>query len=230
MKKILPVLFGIALVVFLFSCSEKIRELAGRIQAQESGGDEVNDVESNAVKTDRDITYVNGYLGVSFTVPKGWWLYDVNSDNFSEDEGDTGDPAALDIYFDGGQSYISLISFANLQYSGKDNHLGFDINAESLEEISSLAEYMEYYEAFMLEPENGTEYSMLDSGRIDINGSDYEKRVFLVSPPSEGREYELMTLTRPAGENFYLTIVASYWPENRNAQASIISAVGKGSR
>jgi hypothetical protein len=219
------------LIASLSACSQQVRELLSQIQksqTQESGG-EANGAEASAVKNARDTTYFNDYLGVSYTLPKGWWLYDVNTDNFSEEEGDTGYPDILDIYYDGEQSYINLISFANLQHSGKDNHLGFDINAESLEGISSLAEYMEYYEEFMLEPEEDTEYSMLDSGKIDIKGSDYEKRVFLVSP-SERREYELITLTRPARENYYLTVVASYWPENKNAQTAVINAVGKGMR
>jgi hypothetical protein len=159
-------------------------------------------------------------------VSKGWWLYRLHEDNFSEDPEETASEEALDINYgtDAGKNYsfMSLISFANLQYSTSDNHLGFSISAEILDGIDSLPAYMEYLETYMLEPDTNT-YELLDSGSLTINGTGYERRVFEVIRKKDN--YHFLTLTRPVDNGYYLTIKVSYWPENKNAEKQIISAL-----
>jgi hypothetical protein len=215
-------------------CSKKLGELLA--QVQESVGNSESDdefaFEGDAVKYDAPAVYHNSYLNFSYTVPKGWWLYELNTDNFSEDPEDTADSLGLDIYYgeddDEGDEYIFLISFANLQYSSKDNHLGFDISAEKIHGVSDIEGYMEYFVEYMLEPEEDAVYGFISSSRVDIGGTAWEQRIFAVEKTDDGTKYNLLTLTRPAEEGYYLTITASYWPSNKKAEAAIISAVRKG--
>ncbi|MDR2021294.1 MAG: hypothetical protein LBQ14_11080 [Treponema sp.] len=229
MKKILPFLCCLIVAVSVTSCSKKVQELIDQMQSTSSESAEENDAEKEAVKFDRDTTYVNGYLGFSYTVPRGWWLYSINGNNFSEDPGETVDPGILDINFgtDLGRDYkfIELISFANLQFSSRDSHLGFDISAEALDNVQTIDGYMDYYESYMLQPGEGVSYEMLESGQTDIKGLQYERRIFEVI--RESRNYNFLTLTRALRDGYYLTISVSYWPDNKNAEQNIISALTK---
>jgi hypothetical protein len=168
-------------------------------------------------------------LDFSYTAPKGWWLYSVNGNNFGEDTGDTVDPETLDINFgtDLGRDYrfIELISLANLQFSSRDSHLGFDISAEALDNVQTIDDYMDYYESYMLQPDEGASYEMLESGRTEIKGLQYERRIFEVIRDS--RNYNFLTLTRALRDGYYLTISISYWPDNKNAEQNIINALTK---
>jgi hypothetical protein len=227
MKKFAPVLFCLALWS-LTGCSEKVREIVDEIQSRgNSGSGGAYNYEQSAVKFDEAVTYHNGYLDFSYTVPKGWWLYERNEYNFSEDREETSDPGGLDISYGDDSGYIELISFGNLQYSSLDNHFGFDINAEFLEGAGTIEQYMEYFEAFMLEPTEDASYGMINSGRVDINGVVYERRTFEVIRDGESN-YNILTLTRPVREGYFLTIMVSYWPSNKNAETAIINAVAKG--
>jgi hypothetical protein len=209
-------------------CSKKINSLLREIQnsSLNAGSDEDFSFEEDAVKYEETVVYHNAYLGFSYAVPKGWWLYSLNGENLSEDAEETADPAGLDIYYEEEREYIDLISFANLQFSNMDNHLGFDISAETITGVDDLAGYMEYFEEYMLEPEEDTTYSQLSAGRTTIGSFEYEQRIFGVYRENNV-EYHLLTLTRPVNDGFFLTITASYWPANKKAVPSIISAVAK---
>ncbi|MDR2185152.1 MAG: hypothetical protein LBO80_05725 [Treponema sp.] len=229
MKKTLPFLWCLMAVLSATGCSGKVQELINRMQSNSSESAEENSAEKDAVKINRDTAYVNGYLDFSYTVPKGWWLYSINGNNFSEDPGDTIDPGTLDISFgtDLGREYkyIELISIANLQFSNRDSHLGFDISAEALDDVQTIDGYMDYYEDYMLQPGEGVSYEMLESGRTGIKGLQYERRIFEVI--RESRNYNFLTLTRALKNGYYLTISISYWPDNKNAEQHIISALTK---
>jgi hypothetical protein len=212
MKYFQPVFFVLVLGCLFFSCGKK------------NAGADVS-YEQDAVKIEADTTYHNGYLGFSYTVPKGWWLYDINTDNFSEDPDETADSVSLDISYTDEYNYIGLISFANLQFSTRDNHLGFDISAESVTGVGSIGEYMKYYEEYMLEPEEDASYTLLDSGRENIKGRVYEKRTFQVI--KEEDDFNILTLTCPVNDGYYLTIMVNYWPDNSGAEDTIIRAVTK---
>ena len=218
MKK-LPII--LAVVFVLLSCVRNNTEndvLAGQ-----------QDMEDTAVRIEADATYTNTYLGFSYTIPKDWWLYDRNDVNFVSNPLFTVNPEMLDISYgtDGGfdYSYIELAYFANLRDSLLDNHISFYISAETLDGINSLEEYMEYLEEYLLRPDENF-YELLDSGREEINGLVYEKRYCEVIRESGGN-YIHLTYTRPARNNYYLTIKASYWPMNRNAEAFIKTSLSR---
>jgi hypothetical protein len=229
MKKIVPLLWCLILAVSLTGCSKQVQELINQLQPGSTESGDETSTEKEAVRFDEDITYGNGYLGFSYTVPKGWWLYNINENNFSKDPDDTTDPGTLDINYgtDLGKDYnfVELISFANLQFSKKDSHLGFVISAEALDGVRTLAGYMDYYESYMLEPDEDNTYELRESNQIEIKGLQYERRIFEVI--RETRNYNYITLTRALRDGYYLTISVSYWPDNKNAEANIISALAK---
>jgi hypothetical protein len=214
---------GLLLCLCLPGCSKQWEEMTAELknlfppgQGGEQNGQAERNAEAGAVKYNADTTYHNGFLDFSYTVPRGWWLYKLNEDNFGAMAEETGDLETLDLSYgeDAGMdySYMGLISFANLQFSTRDNHLGFDISAESLEGIGNLDAYMNYFEGFMLEPDDNT-YELLESGTEEINGLAYERRIFEVI--REEGNFCFLTFTRPAPAGYYLTIKASYWPENQ---------------
>ena len=218
-----------ALLTLAAGCQKQLRQIVEKLQSRsQPSSDGEDNEESLAVRYDADAGYHNSYLGFSYTVPKGWWLYRLDEDNFSEDPEETAAEEALDINYgtDAGKDYsfISMISFANLQFSNGDNHLGFFLSAETLDGVNSLPAYMEYLEAYMLEPDAHT-YELLDSGSVSVNGLRYERRVFVVI--REEDNYHFLTLTRPVKNGYYLTIKVSYWPVNKNAESQIISALSK---
>jgi hypothetical protein len=229
MKKIALLFWCLIVVLSVTGCSKKVQELINQMQQGSSESTEENSLEDDALKFDKDTTYVNGYLGFSYTVPKGWWLYGINENNFGEDPENTVDPGTMDINFgtDLGRDYqyVKFISIANLQFSDRDNHLGFDISAEALDDVQTIDGYMDYYESYMLQPEEDTSYEMLESSQIEIKGLQYERRIFEVI--RESKNYNILTLTRALRDGYYLTISASYWPDNKNAGQQIIGALTK---
>jgi hypothetical protein len=218
--------------IFSFSaCTRQIRELVNRANletySEEAGEDE--EEEDRALKYEADTTYYNGWLGFSYTIPKGWWLYQLNSNNFSEDPEVSGAWDTLDINYgtDRGfdYSYLMFVSFANLQYSFRDNHIGFFISAESLDGINTIEEYMEYYEKYILEPDSNT-YELLESDSLKLGGVIYERRVFDVIQEG-GSNYHYLCITRLLKDGYFFTIRTSYWPQNKNAERIIQSAIAK---
>jgi hypothetical protein len=228
MRNFFVVLCCLTILVSAGGCQKQLRQIIGQIQGQSDDGGEEDNEEAQAVRYNADTRYHNSYLDFSYTVPKGWWLYRLYEDNFSEDPGETANEETLDINYgtDAGKDYsfIGMISFANLQLSTRDNHLGFYLSAETLDDINTLPAYMEYLETYMLEPDHNT-YELLDSGGTSINGVQYERRVFEVI--REEDNYHFLTFSRPVKNGYYLTIKVSYWPENKNAESQIISALSK---
>jgi hypothetical protein len=225
MKRTAPILLFLILTLSQGGCTKKIQELVNMIPPASSGEEGDYGYEKTAVKVKADTVYHNEYLGFSYTLPRGWWLYDLNGDNFSESRNDTSDPELLDISYTEGSRSIELISFANLQFSTQDNHLGFDISAESIEGVETVGAYMEAFEEYMLEPTENAEYSLLDSQRLNINGVSYEKRIFKVD--REEADFNILTLTTPVKQGYCLTIMVSYWPANKNAEQAVIGVLTK---
>lgn len=183
----------------------------------------------DAVKLSSEIKYFNDYLGISYTVPKGWWLYETSVENFAESTGDITDDISMDIgygdYEDYTYSTAWLLSFGNLENSTQDNHLGFNLEASALEGINDISGFMEYSETFMLEPTGEEEYGMLARETISINGKDFELRDYSVS--REEDNYCIMTLTCAAEHGYFFTIMVDYWPDNTRAKQAIIDTVTK---
>ncbi len=235
MKKLLLILVCLVLIFTGVSCKKQLEELARTIasagDADESSVNE-SSFEESALQMKADVEYTNSYLDFSFTVPKGWWLYDVNENNFSANSALTEDVSVLDISYgeDAGYEYsfIDLVSFANLQDSWMDNHIGIDISAETLDGVNSIEGYMEYYEAYILEPDENT-YELRNRGQMKINGLQYETRIIEVIR-EELNNYMYFTFTRPVSNNYYVTIMTSYWLDNRNAEKIITDCLSKAMR
>jgi hypothetical protein len=230
MKRFATALIGIITIFTLASCTKTAQAISEKIEEMLSSADidngSENDNEKSAIQLDESAVYTNSYLGVSYTIPKGWWLYEINDINFNDDKEKTGDTMNLDINYNDDYTYIELCHFANLQFSKHDNHLGFDLGAESAEGRNSFSSYMEYFEEWMLEPVDDYTYELVNSDQISINSVKCEKRTFKAH--SETSDFNLLTLTLPVQNGFYLTFSADYWPDNRNAEKNIINAVSRG--
>ena len=227
------IILAVAILFSLTGCSEeKIQEAARNIAAEISSpgaaaddaeestsalslGDsaaEGYEYENDAAKVTEDTTYYNEYLGISYTLPAGWWLYSVREDNFTTTQGVTGDYTALDISRGDGYSYIDLISCANLQYSTRDNHVGVDLYAESVYGITTLEEYVSDSLDYLLEPYEDETYTLISEDAFSYSGKDFV--VCYIEVGRESEPYEMLYAFCELNEDYFLTVNLNYWPEN----------------
>ncbi|MDR2767049.1 MAG: hypothetical protein LBB82_01845 [Treponema sp.] len=225
------VLFGVMALLGMAGCDKAVDEVRGLLGGSEdSEGSDASEREANALKLGRNTTYYNDYLGVSYTIPKNWWTYAITAENVSEEAGDITGESVMDLYYDensyGEYATVWMLEFANLRHSTADNHLGFDVSAQSFAAFRDIAAYMEYYQAYWLESEEDTEYRLEASEKLALAGREFELRDYLVD--RGGDNFKVMTLTTPVKNNYFLNITVDYWPDNKNARKTVIDALAKG--
>jgi len=190
-------------------------------------GDDVGEIERDALQLEDPATFENTFLGVRFTVPAGWWQYHRNSENFNDKPTTTADTSTLDIRMDEGYRQISLGKFASLQDSTKSNHLGVAFYAERIDGLDTIGLYVEDYEDYMLEHVDGYEdYILLDSFSEKLQGYTFECRQFEV--PQDGGSYNVLALITEVESGYFLVIEADFWPENSAAVRNILTMLEGG--
>jgi len=204
----------------------EIREaLEGGLFSGGGGNDEGYNYEASAERVKDTVTFYNGYLGISLTVPAGWWLYSIDEDNFNDSAIYTASPSLLDIYYgeDGIYSdpyyYIYLANIGNLQYSSKSNHIGVEIYAEMIEGVETLDDYVAEYINYVLETYDSPPYTLLDTEQTILHGRVFQQSSF--NADQEGRPFLASIMTCEVNDGYYLTFECSYWPENKSALESI---------
>ena len=224
------IILAVAVMLSLTGCSEeKIREAAQGIASEINsvanpaaapaslsveGGEaaEGYEYENEATKLTSDTTYHNEYLGVSYTLPAGWWLYYLTEDNFTTERGVTGDSTLLDINRGDGYTYLDLISCANLQFSTRDNHVGVDLYAESVDGITELDEYVEDSLNYLLRPYEDETYNLISEDTFSYGGRDFV--ICYIGVERETEPYEMLYAFCALDNDYFLTINLNYWPEN----------------
>ena len=177
-----------------------------------------------AIRLAQALACHNTNLGISFTVPKGWWLYDLNTANFSPDPEDTADAAAFDYIYTGDDSFsMELMSIANLRYPERKKHLGFDISIESRKNSQEIGEFKSHYEKFI--PEGEWNITLIDSGLTVINSVSFRKHVFEVSLPKNS--FRIIDLTTVLETGDFLNITVRYWLKNKNAEHYILGIINR---
>jgi hypothetical protein len=227
MKK--NILFLVICALALTGCKKTINEALSTIGVGQPESEEEYDRAENAVKVNKETRYYNDFLGVSYSIPKGWWLYDLNQENLSESKGDITNDDAMSINYDDYEgkdlSSLWIMSFGNLQSDTSDNHLGFDIDARAIEGIESISAYMDYFEEYMLEPTEDASYEITDSQQITINGIPFELRDYLVDRDED--DFYIVTYSCRIKEGYFLNIIVDYWPENTKARKAILDSITK---
>ena len=185
----------------------------------------IDDEYPNAVKMASDTRYYNDFLGISYSVPKDWWVYDLNRKNFNSSKGSIKSENSMDIRRNSGDKALWLVSFGNFVTSAYDNHLGFNLDAQSLRGINGISGFMKYYEDFMLRPTSEEVYRLVDSKQLDIGGKSFELRDYFISRVTV--DYSIMTLSCEVKNGYYFSISVDYWPANKNAQQQVIDYVTK---
>jgi len=100
-----------------------------------------SEYEHDAIRLEHDTVFSNAFLGISYTVPKSWLIYDLNSANFNEFnafEGashvsslaETEGIEKLDIIYGNGFNRIDLLNIANLRKVKDKNYINLKIFAE----------------------------------------------------------------------------------------------------
>jgi len=182
----------------------------------------------NAKRLTEAASYYNDYLGISYTVSKDWWIYDVNGKNFSGSKGGITSEASMDIgrkNNDGRiHSQLWLLSYSNLITSSYNSHLGFNLDARAIRGVNDISGFMDYLQEFMLEPTDDEKYKLIDSRQVDIGGKNFELRDYLVSR-RKASEYCILTLSCDVKNGYFFNIYVDYWPGNKNAKQQIIDSV-----
>jgi len=227
-KILLPIflLICVMMCLLLFTSCSIISEGIDSLANSLSSGDDEFAHEKDADKLSANTTYYNSFLGVAYTVPSGWWIYGEYPDNFSITPAAAASEATLDIYIENDYSYMDLLSFANLQYSSRDNHIGINIYAERYEDIETLDAFMIEHVDYMLLPYNDATCSMEDEGQVMIHGRLFEWRDFKVHRSVE--PYNIVSYTCEVNDGYYLTIEANYWPKNNGALKNIRKFIEEG--
>ena len=220
MKKIISLLVAL---VLLSSCGALdtansladglVSGLRGNGGSNNSSGD--YDYEDDAEQLENERTFYNSYLGVSLSLPAGWWLYETYPENFGRSAETTSDPALMDISKDDISYYMQLLDCATLQYSTKINHLGFFFEAEKLLDASSVEDFIEYNAQYMYNSVDG-EFVLLDTSSVNIAGREFVSQTYLI--PRAEDPYNELVLTCELNEGYFLVIYMDYWPENVDAE------------
>ena len=226
MKKIALVFLCIIMAASFVACDDVESALSGledAVSGVESAlglNDHEEDspyaYENDAQKIAEDTTYYNTFLGVTYTAPSGWWIYEINGENFSETASETANATGLDIYSQDGYEFIKMASIANLQFSSKSNHMGVDISAEKIEGIETIEDYMESHIEYMLEPYGGETYSLVEVDEVDINGTLFQTSVVEVTRDDD-EDYRIISFICEVNDGYFLTVSANYWVTNSKA-------------
>ena len=176
------------------------------------------------VRLEQALSCHNTYLGLSYTFPVGWWLYDLNTANLSPEPADTEDTAQLDIIYDEDNRFMELAYFANQSSWGRRNFCGFSLNAELREGTAGIAEYMKDFEGHLRE-KYGQDIVFLNSETVGIVGVSFEKRIFEVSRSQDS--FGILTLSTAVQNGYFLNIIAYYRADNKNADSFIFDALEK---
>ena len=228
MRKLLLLMGFVLCLAMLTACEEATDMLNEALGSMSSSNTSDGDYsyEDEAQKMEKDTTYYNGFLGFSYTIPNGWWIYERNDINFTDSAEGSATEALLDINYGDTYNFIDLITFANMQYSSKDNHLGLYVSAEKVEGAETMEAYMDDYVEYMLEPLGSDTYELTGQDTAEIQGRHFEVRYYDVD--QSGRPYCIATYTCAASNGYFLSLEANYWPENKNALENIRSFIEKG--
>lgn len=174
-----------------------------------------------------NVTYRNELLGISFTLPSGWYEMALTEKNFSTTSGTTGDLSQMEKDGDEEYIYLTLGRFANKKVDAGEKHIGLELYADKLEGTDSLATAVDDYIFLMTQPnEDGGQWTLKDQYSKTLGSNSYAVVVFTV-PNADNELFEVMGFVHPVKEGFYLTLEADYWPENKNAVKEIESLVEK---
>ena len=179
---------------------------------------------NDPLRLDEATSYHNAYLGFSFTLPAGWWLHDINSANLSLERGDTSDPALLDIIYGDNYRYMNLAHFSNLSSSSRRNYLGFYLSAEFWENVRTINDFMPIFEE-QIAKIYGDSLVLLIADIENIGEYSFEKRIYEIS--RQTGSFRIVTMSAAAQNGYFLTMIAYYWSDNRNADSYIFDALGR---
>ena len=177
----------------------------------------------DAIRIEKALTCHNTNMGISFTIPKGWWIYDLNTANFSPDRDDTAGADSLDIIYGVNFTRIELVKFANFRFPRRKKYLGFDISAGSGGNFPVNGEFPEYDDGFI--SENNLNTSLIDSGFVTINNIPFEKQIYEVTQPRN--KFRIITLSTGLKTGNFLNISIKYWLKYKNAEFFIIGLLDR---
>jgi len=180
------------------------------------------DDEIELVQNPADLKLTNSFLGISFTVPEGWFFWAADLYNLRADPALTAKESDLSLEKDvNGETYADFFDIGNNEDEYEDDHLSVAARAVKLEGVT-FSDYVSRYKEMNLLSENVT---LLHEGTFEINGTDYERVILFVYDTYD--EYDSrMVDTFFTERNGYAVLIkfeawASY-PENEKMLAAFM--------
>lgn len=237
MKKALLCISLLVCLIFVMSGCELVDAAKDAISGVSSGSSGDSGGNSNLeamTQLTENVTYHTTYLGVTNTLPKGWWTYDIDSNNVSTDPELTDDRATLAIDFstDSENEYMYLLGISNTNDSNRGNYTSLSFEAEKFEsfptadDLSLYAEdYVEYLE---LPYEDGTPgWEFVEMSIETINDKQWAIS-YLYSPETDDYYAASMIYASTAvNDGYFLNIFMYYYPENTSAESSLRKHIEK---
>ena len=169
-------------------------------------------------------TYYNGYLGLTVTVPSGWYMSGRNEINLTADPADSRDFDRLDISaYDGGGGFLDLLTVESKLVSTNDDHAEFSIYAEDYVSVfPTLAEYIEVCSEYYAGDLGGNSFSTLVGVEdVFVNGVAYTRMMFSIENPGNNAPYIEEHYVTQIGR-LYMTIYINYWSDSEKSKRSVL--------
>ena len=170
----------------------------------------------------------NGYLGVQFSVPSGWYVHRIDYTNLSEKYETTAKIENLDVFEDEGYFAIQLLDIANLANETDERHVRLIMFAEKYETEVTIEEYMDAFQAWFVEGKDESakvvEYSLIARDKVTMGGIAYEHVMLNVDGVYENDELieEFFAIKR---KDYYLMVAMQYWPDGKKSRDDVVEKI-----
>ena len=225
MKKASIVMLAFLLVISLCGCEV----LSGMVSRVRGNLDDLDEYERNAKELRENTTFRNTFLGLEFTAPQGWWVYDCAPENFTTKPDGQTFPSDMSVYEEDGSSFIYLIDLGTLQDSRERDQSDLYIYAQKLKNENNLADYTQAIKELTkgkTDDEDDREYVFTKEESRTIGSIEFNMLYFDVGPDMDNN-YLCVFLLAPLNNGYFLTMETSYWPENDSALEEMCEILAK---
>ena len=202
--RILLLFYGIILILFFSACRKNTEFFS------------ITEYDKDAWRLDQSINLYNTDLNIFLTIPRGWWIHDLNTANLSPDPADTVDASTFDIIHNENSDYMFLASFANSKLQQRKKFIKYELFTA----LNEKNHYFDFFDYYFPENDSFRQFSLLETGSITIDEIVFQKTVAEVSNSGEKSMIAIFITKLESGH--YLLIIVSYWQKNKEA-ANIIT-------
>ncbi len=163
--------------------------------------------------------YHNGFYGVSFEIPEGWFVQTLYEENMTEDPVDSSNPDSFEVfeYEDGGVG-MGFIEVWSCEDSADKEHASAQIFAELYDGVS-LEEYVDAFEIMYSGDFDGYYSELTAREKRELAGRECDYIEYRTTLPDSEDAYIEQYYITEAGEYSYMVFCVTYWEGNEQSKA-----------